>query len=225
MSETTHAFADVQLADALAALNRVRAIQRCAGTTQYDAPVTTDDRINFYIGYQEGLERGWKNWAAAGEWSGYYVIELTGLAEYDVFFLRMPERSNIRSESLKASFTRLEDATKFIMIKVLDSVRSNSGLESLFLTFRGRGLDDRLIRVAPDAAAQRKMIARLSPDKKELVEKHLQKFVLKDDPLTCSIGFPGVEPYMNSMPLTYGEVEIALVTGMSPTVLDCIRVA
>jgi hypothetical protein len=222
MGERTQAFADAPLADSIAALNRVRAIQRCASTAPYDAPVTTDRRINFRTGYQEGLERGWSDWAATGEWSGY-VIELTEPGEYDVSFLRMPERADTRSESLKASFTRLEDATKFIMINVLDSVRSNSGLESLFLTFRARGLDDRLMKVAPDEAAKQKMMARLSPDKKELVERHLQKIALKDDPLTSAVGFPGVEPYMNSIPLTYGEIETALIAGMAPTVLDCVH--
>ena len=35
------------------------------------------------------------------------------------------------------------------MVSVLDSVRTRFGLDSLFVTFRSRGLDDRLAKAYP----------------------------------------------------------------------------
>ncbi|MGH3638625.1 MAG: hypothetical protein ACRDUX_06315 [Mycobacterium sp.] len=107
-------------------------------------------------------------------------------------------------------------------MNVLDSARSRHGLDSLFVMFRAIGLDQRVAKVAPDEASEAKVLALLPPDKEELVKNHLRKFVLKDDPLTSAVGFPGVEPYLNVLPMTYREVDSALTAGMPPPILECL---
>jgi hypothetical protein len=215
-------FALASLAAAIDALERVRGVQRCAGVLPYDQPEVTGNRLSFRNGYQKGCEKGWRDWTATGEWSAY-VIELTERGAHDVLFQRLPEHSSERRESLRASFSRLEDATKFVIVNVVESTRTHGGLDSLFVLFRGRGLDDRVVKLAPEEVAITTVVARISPEKDDLVRSHLQGFALKEDPSTSAIGFPSVAPYVNVLPLTYREVESASTAGMPPSVLDCVR--
>lgn len=222
MSEmpVTGAIANNELAAVLTALEFVRKVQRCAGTTPYDEPDATGDRLNFRLNYQRGLDEGWTRWAETGDWSAY-VIASTEHGLFEVLFARLPARVGTRTESSRAVFSTLTDAAKFVMVSVLDSVRTKFGLETLFVTFRSRGLDDRLVKDAPRQSEIAPMIARLPPERAGLAEQ-LQRISLGVDPSKAAVGYPGVEPYMNVLPLSLGQVADALMTGLPDEVTDCV---
>ncbi|WP_231514594.1 hypothetical protein [Mycobacterium sp. URHB0044] len=204
----------------LTALEFVRAVQRCAGTTPHDSPEITQERLNFRLNYQKGLDEGWTRWAETGDWSAY-VIAPTEQGLFEVLFARLPERTGARSESSRAVFSTLTDAAKLVMVSVLDSVRTNFGLDSLFVIFRSRGLDDRLVKSSAHASEIAPLVARLSPERAQLADQ-IQRISLREDPSTAALGFPGVEPYMNVLPLSLGEVAGALMSGLPAEVAECV---
>ncbi|WP_328352500.1 hypothetical protein OG976_19880 [Mycobacterium sp. NBC_00419] len=200
------------VAEAVRAFDRLRDAQRNAGLQPYDPAEQDGSRLYFRTKYREGIEQGRANWRSRGEWSGYAIDWAHG-GGYEVVFTRKPERSSKRAESVQAIFTRLEDAAKFIIANVGDSLRVDDGLQTLFLIWQDLGLDERISKTAPAEAECQRMIDLLPPGKEDLVRKHLEKFVLGAVPDVQSIGFPGVRPYMNVMPITYGDLENQLLDG------------
>jgi hypothetical protein len=210
------------MSQAIAAFNRYRLLQDCSRETPYDEPEVDDGRVYFRNGYRQGLVEGWPDWARRGDWSGY-AIDLSRPEMYEVIFSRKPERSAERVESIDVTFSRIEDAVKYVLTKVGDTMRTRFGLSSLFVLWKARGLDPRLDKIPPTAAEIQRMIDLLPPGKAELVQKHLQRLVLREHPQVQSISFPGAEPYMNVIPLTYRELERALTHGLPDDVLACFR--
>lgn len=209
-----------ELTAVLTALEFVRAVQRCADIMQHDKPDLTGDRLNFRLNYQKGIDEGWTRWAETGDWSAY-IIAPTEQGLFEVLFARLPERTGTRIESSRALFSTLTDAAKFVMVSVLDSVRTKFGLDSLFVTFRSHGLDGRLTEGVPRPSEIAPLIVRLPPERSHLAEQ-VQRISLSDDPSRAAIGFPGVVPYMNVLPLSLGEVAGALVAGLPPEVTECV---
>ena len=218
--EATSLSSSRDLAAVLTALEFVRAVERCAGTMPHDEPEIIGERLNFRLNYQKGLDEGWTRWAETGDWSAY-VVAPTEQGTFEVLFTRLPERTGTRSETSRALFSSLTDAAKFVMVSVLDSVRTRFGLESLFVTFRSRGLDDRLAKDTPLPSEIAPVISRLPPDRSQLAEQ-LQRISLRDNPSTAAIGFPGVAPYMNILPMSLGDVAGALTAGLPAEVTDCV---
>lgn len=199
--------------DAVHAFDRIRDIQRRAGVRAYDPAEQEGSRLYFRSRYREGIEQGWADWTSRGEWSGYAIDWGRGNG-FEVVFTRKPERASSRAESVQAIFTRLEDAAKFIIANVGDSLRVDCGLQTLFLHWQEVGLDVRIGQTAPTDDDMQRMIEILPAGKEGLVREHLQKFGLRADPAAQSIGFPGVRPYMNVIPVTYKELENELLDGL-----------
>jgi hypothetical protein len=200
------------IAEAVQAFDRLRDVQRNVGVQPYDPAKQDGSRLYFRTKYREGIEKGWADWDTRGEWSGYAIDWAHG--GFEVVFTRKPERSANRAESVQAIFTRLEDAAKFIIANVGDSLRVDNGLKTLFLRWQDLGLDERIGQTVPSEPELQRMIDLLPPGKEELVRNHLQKFFLRADPSAHAIAFPGVKPYMNVMPLTYGDLEDELLAGL-----------
>lgn len=64
------------------------------------------------------------------------------------------------------------------------------------------------------------MAERVSPDRVDSIE--LQRISLAEDPSTYGIGFTGVEPYMNVIALTCGEVASTLLDGLPEDMRTCV---
>lgn len=193
-------------------LNRWRSIQRNLGAPVYDEPEWEDGKLYFRNGFKEGLHK-WPHWKDTGDWSAY-VIEPSPHGYFNVLQSLKGERDLNRRVRVQAAFRRAEDAGKYVVARVGNTLRISHGLGSIFIKWDDAGLNPRL-QVADVTQEQldymREVCAGIRPG---LLEQHLRRYFLADQPHAYALPLPSEVPLMNVIPLTFDDLDAVLTDGM-----------
>jgi hypothetical protein len=128
-----------------------------------------------------------------------YLIESKG-GGYDVL-KSTTERRNEPLESLRAFFTCIDDAGKYIVLNIGDSLRIDCRIDPIYWAWEDSGLDPRVTQTS--------------------LGEYVSKFELKEDPnryFVLQAG--GIQPENRLLPLTYDELDGLLLDGMPESVLS-----
>jgi hypothetical protein len=175
---------DPGFAELINQYERWRLIYSYAGKPARDEPVLENGRLNFRYGYPHP---DWTAYIVEPKGNGYNVLRAT------------TERRNEPDESVAGFFSHLEDAGKYIIWYIGESVRMHCWLPPLTTSWRAAGLDSRVKQISLD--------------------KYVSKYELKDDPSRYFVlQAGGVQPENRLLPLTYGELDAALLDGMPESV-------
>lgn len=194
-----------------------RTVANTAGSGgPYDEPDWKDGRLYFRSDYSEKVKK-WPAWAKSGYW-GAWIIAPALDEYYCVVQSLLHERATERSEDVQAVFSCLEDAGKYIILQIGDSLRYRLGLETLSVNWEARGLNPR-IQIEPPEQEVVEFMLRESPGlKREFAEKHLKKFVLQDDVNSYGFAFPEDQPSMEVLALSFDELTAALLENMPDSI-------
>jgi len=130
------------------------------------------------------------------DWTAY-ILEPNG-AGYQVLWATT-ERRNEPSEGPRAFFSHLEDAGKYIIWYLGEGLRMACGLVPITQSWEAAGLDPRVNQIS--------------------LEKYLSRYELKNDPTRYFVlQAGGVQPENRLLPLTYDELDAALLDGMPESV-------
>lgn len=204
-------------AEVIANYNRWRAVANLAGSGgPYDEPDWEDGRLYFRSDYSEKV-RKWPAWAKSGYW-GAWIIGPTQDERFCVVQSLLHERAAERSEDIQAVFSHFEDAGKYIILQIGDSLRYRLGLETLSVKWEARGLNPR-IQVGPPEQDIVEFVLHESPGlKREFAEKHLKKFVRRDDFNSYGFALPGEQINMEVLALSLDDLNAALAQGMPDSI-------
>jgi hypothetical protein len=163
-----------------------RRIYTYAGKPPMDEPLWEDGRLNLRAGYPYP---GWTAYIIESKGGGYDVLKST------------TERRNEPLESLRAFFTCIDDAGKYIVLNIGDSLRIDCRIDPIYWAWEDSGLDPRVTQTS--------------------LGEYVSKFELKEDPnryFVLQAG--GIQPENRLLPLTYDELDGLLLDGMPESVLS-----
>jgi hypothetical protein len=163
-----------------------RKIYGYAGEAPPDAADWDDGRLYFRFNYP------YPDWWA-------YILEATGDGRYRVL-RASTERSAVPVETSKGIFARLEDAGKFIIYEIAESLRIDCRLEPLSWKWDDAGLDP-LVDV-------------------NIESDRVVKYSLRSDPSAYFIMTRGDMPYSHILPLSYDELDAELLDGFPEGVMS-----
>ncbi|WP_254848334.1 hypothetical protein [Mycobacterium sp. SP-6446] len=195
-----------------------RRIANFAGNGPYDEAVWENDRLYLRSDYSEKLKE-WPKWAELGDWAAWiiapkpdgYIRVLSSLKH---------ERDAERTERVEVMFSRFSDATKYVILRIGDSIRSRSDirLRTLFVNWEARGLDSR-IRVQPASGEVIDLLTTERPTlEKDYAEKHLKSYVLDEDANSYGFALDSEQPRMEVLALSFEELTAALLDGMPESI-------
>jgi hypothetical protein len=148
-----------------------------------------------------------------GDWAAW-VIDPTHDGLYNVLSSRVPERSNDRHEHVEATFSRLDDAGKYIVAQLGNSARMGLRLASLAIQWDDSGLGP-LIEVTGADSAAVDYLLRVQPSTvRHVAEEQLQVYRLREDPGIYAFAFPSKEPYMHVLAVSFEELNRSLLDGI-----------
>jgi hypothetical protein len=176
---------DPDVAKLLARYDAWRRIYSYAGESPPDEADWEDGRLFFRFGYPH------PDWWA-------YVLEDAG-GDYRVSRIST-ERSAVPIESLKGRFSRIQDAGKFMIYEVAESLRINCRLEPLSWKWDDEGLDSHVE-------------AQIKSDREV-------KYALRGNPQAYFIMTRGDMPYSHILPLSYDDLDANLLNGFSDSVVS-----
>ncbi len=160
--------------------NKWRLIFRYANELEPNEPDWDDGRLYFRKGYPH------PDWSA-------FILEPANEGHYSVFHVST-ERRNTPLESVRAIFSRLQDAGKYIIYEVADLLRVSLGLKPLEQKWREVGLDTRVRKV--------------------VVSDKQAKYELVADPTAYFLAYSGgIQPYNHILPLSYDQLDSELLDG------------
>ena len=154
-----------------------RTIYEQVGRPPRDKAVWEDQRLLLPRGYPF---EGWTAYIIAESGDGYEVLTST------------TERRSEPVESLAGSFTDFQDAGKYVIWNIGESLRVSCRIDPVEWAWDDMGLDSR-VDVIPMGKYQSKYILRSDPTR---------SFILKAG---------GVRPENRLLPLTYNELDEALI--------------
>jgi hypothetical protein len=198
--------------DVVQRLNRWRSIQQALNASTYDEPTWENGKLYFRNGYADGIDK-WAHWAETGDWSAY-IIEPTPAGFFNVKQSRKGERAVRRSENIRVAFTRLEDAAKYVIARVANSLRVSLGLSSIVIKWEEAGLDRRLHvgDVTPEQLKyMQKECVGIRPG---VLEQHLRRYYVAENKDAYALPLPSEVPLMNVLALTFDELDAQLTHGM-----------
>jgi hypothetical protein len=175
---------DPDIVGLLTRYNRWRWIYDYAAKSPPDEAHWENDRLYFRFGYP------YPDWWA-------YVLEGTSDGHYRVL-RASTERTVTPVESSKGIFARLQDAGKFMIYEVAESLRIDCRLEPLSWRWDDAGLDPRVD-------------ARIESDQ-------VVKYVLRSNPEAYFMMTRGDMPYSHILPLSYDELDAELLEGFPESV-------
>jgi hypothetical protein len=165
--------------------NTWRQIYAYAGEIAPNEPDWDDDRLYFRNGYPNA------------DWSAF-ILEATADGRYKVLHAST-ERRNTPIESLRAVFSQIEDAGKYIVYEVADLLRVTQQLEPLDQRWRAAGLDPRVEKV--------------------VVSERQAKYELRDDRTAYFLAYSGgIQPYNHILPLSYDQLDAMLIDGFPESI-------
>lgn len=170
----------------VARYDKWRRIYSLVGEPPKDEAVWEDSRLCLRAGYPQP---GWTGYIIEPEGSGCSVSTVTS------------ERRNEPVESLSGFFSFVDDAGKYIVLKIGESLRIRLRLDPVEWGWEDAGLDRRVRQVSLD--------------------RYVSKFELKDDPsryIVLQVG--GDQPESKLLTLTYDELDDLLLDGMPESVLS-----
>lgn len=157
-----------------------RRVYGSMGKPAPDEPDWENGRLNFRYGYPH------PDWWA-------YVLEVSPGPLHRVL-RASTERRETPVESLRATFSRIEDAGKYIIYEIAEDLRIACGLDPITWNWRAKGLDPRVDKV--DLAAGE------------------SKYVLHDDPSIYFTAYSGgIQPYNHILAISYDELDAELLEG------------
>lgn len=159
-----------------------------AGKAAPNEPDWEGDRLYFRLGYP------YPDWRA-------FIIDDTN-DRYQVLSAST-ERSTLVTEGWKATFSRLEDAGKYVIATIADYLRIECKVQPIALKWRSDGLDPRVCKTElPDALA---------------------KYSLSRDPDIYMIATArGIKPEHHVLPMTYDELNQVFAAGLSNEVVEAL---
>ena len=169
--------------------NKWREAYLCGGKPAPNEPAWENGRLNFRIGYPYP---DWRAFIIDETDDGYRVLNAT------------TERSNVATEGWKATFSRLEDAGKYVIATIADYLRIECRTDPIALRWRTEGLDPRV--------------------SKEELPGGLAKYVLTSNPDAYMISTGrGTKPEHHVLPLSYDALNLILAEGLTHEISHCIE--
>ncbi|SOJ55789.1 hypothetical protein MSIMFB_03268 [Mycobacterium simulans] len=163
-----------------------RRIYRYADGEVPNEPDWVDGRLYFRNGYP------YPGWSA-------FILEATSDRKYRVLHTST-ERRNTSVESSRATFSRLQDAGKYIIYDVADALRVRLGLKPLEQKWRATGLDPRVDKIA--------------------ISEKQAKYLLRSDEKVYFLAYSGgVQPYNHILSLSYDQLDTVLRDGFPKNVI------
>ena len=166
----------------------------------------------FRSGYTEGITR-YPRWDQSGEWSAY-IIEPSDRGYALVLHSAKGERDTQHKERVRVAFTRVEDAGKFIIAAIGNSIRVKTGLDSVVAQWRDREVDTRIQRAKTTPEQLSFMLDVCVGIQPGFLEKHLEQFYLQELPSIYALPLPSEVSLMNILPLTYDQLDELLARGL-----------
>lgn len=176
---------DPDIAELLARYNSWRRIYHYAGESPPDEADWENDRLFFRFGFPHP------------DWWAYVLEGVNG--EYAVSRVST-ERSAVPFETPKGRFSRIQDAGKFMIYEVAESLRISHRLEPLSWKWDDEGLDPHVD-------------AHIKSDREV-------KYVLRDNPHVFFVMTRGDAFYTHILPLSYDELDAKLLEGFSDSVVS-----
>jgi hypothetical protein len=172
------------VAELLRRYERWRWIYSYAGIPARDEPVWDGSRVHLRSGYPYP---DWTGYIIEPEADGCNVLE------------ESTERRNDPVEALKGYFANFDDASKYLTLKIGDSLRISLHLDPLLWSWEDSGLDSRVEQTS--------------------LGQFKSKFDLKDDPRRYFVlEAGGVQPENRLLAVSYAELESDLLKGMPESV-------
>jgi hypothetical protein len=177
---------DPGLEELLGRYEKWRQIYAYAGKPAMDEPYLGSGRLLFRAGYPFP---GWTAYVIEAKDGGYNVLRAT------------TERRNEPLETLRGFFSSLNDAGKYVISNIGDSLRIDLRIDPIYWTWEDSGLDPRVIQTS--------------------VGQFVSKFELKENPSRYFVlQAGGIQPENQLLPLTYDELDELLVDGLPDSILS-----
>ncbi|MCV7347337.1 hypothetical protein [Mycolicibacterium rhodesiae] len=170
----------------LARYEKWRRVYALAGKAPRDDPVWEAGRLHLRSGFPYP---GWAGFILQPNDVGWAVLRVTS------------ERRNEPLESLCGVFSSVDEAGKYIVLKVGEYLRIDLRLDPIEWAWEDSGLDQRVRQLS--------------------IEQYVSRFELKDDPsryFVLQVG--GVQPVNKLLTLSYDELDALLLEGMPESVLS-----
>lgn len=172
---------DHEYAELLSQYEKWRAIYTSVGHAPRDEPVWERGRLYLRVGYPF---EGWSGYIVEGNQGGCDVLRVT------------TEHRNEPAESKIGFFTDIEDAGKYIIWNVGESLRISCRVDPIEWIWDDLGLDPRVEQVSLD--------------------DYTSRFQLKSDPARYFVlQAGGIQPENRLLPITYTELDRELTNGLS----------
>ncbi|MCV7124702.1 hypothetical protein [Mycobacterium lacus] len=176
--------ADPAVVELIDRYNRWRQIYCYAGKSAPDDADLNGGRLYFRYGYP------YPDWWA-------FMLEATAEDHYRCL-RASTERSVTPIESAQGTFARIQDAGKYMIYEVAESLRISCRLEPISWRWDDAGLDPRV-----DAYVQSDQVV---------------KYVLRSNPNAYFVMTRGDVPYSHILPLSYDELDAVLLEGFPESV-------
>ncbi|WP_078328113.1 hypothetical protein [Mycobacteroides salmoniphilum] len=180
------AAADRRFVELISQYENWRRIYSYVGRLSLNEPVWEDDRLHLRDGYPC---EGWTSLIVEPKDGGCNVWRAT------------TERRNEPHEGLVAFFSDIDDAGKYIIWDLGESLRMALRLDPVQWAWEDEGLDARVSQVP--------------------LERYVSKFELKSDPSRYFVlQAGGIRPENHLLPLTYGQLDYLLLNGFPASIVS-----
>ncbi|HZU48392.1 MAG TPA: hypothetical protein VFA16_14255 [Mycobacterium sp.] len=174
------------------------------GTTRGDAAEWSDSRLWFRDGYPYP---DWRGLALERSGNGYLVLTV------------WTERRTSPGIAIKSMYSRLEDAGKYVIADIGDSLRKECGLEPLFQQWQRAGVRDGIAKSSDVDENIVRFIADRNGVSHDVIRRFTHKYSVKSEPSVYAYSATSSEPMVNVMLLSYDELDTLLCEGL-PCIVD-----
>lgn len=191
---------------------RWRNIAKVIGQEPYDEPDFENGRLYFRYGYT-AQAANWPDVDTKGDWSAY-VIESSGADLFNVTRSLWHERDVERSHDLEAVFSQPEDAGKYVIAQVVDTIRIGCRAESQFIRWERQGLDPAVCVVRPPDSLIQYFVDSRPGTQLQFAEEYLKQYLRNSNPSAYGVTLPANWPYMQVIRLSFDELDTELLDGL-----------
>ncbi|VBA44284.1 hypothetical protein LAUMK136_05549 [Mycobacterium attenuatum] len=195
-----------------------REVATLTGKDSYDEATWVNGRLYFRSDFSRKMQ-DWPAWNEAGEWAAW-IIEPTPEGNYNVLRSLKHERAKERSEEVEATFSKMADAGKYIILQVGDERRLALRLQTLFIKWEAAGLDPRIEVTSAGQQAVDDLVKRSPRLRRDFAQLHLKTYMLREDPSSYAIALVSRQPDMQVLALSYAELDEMLLDGMPEDVIS-----
>jgi len=205
--------ADSSLRETLRRFDRWRTIATLLDQRPYDEPDFENSRLYFRSDYAAQVAE----WSAArekGDW-GAYIIEPCPSGLFSVIRSLWHERAPRRTETIETVFTQLEDAGKYVIARVANSIRFDAGVSSLSIRWSDRDFNS-MIKIMPPSDKFLQCFIEKTPgmDADNAHDYYLDQYSLSGRPSTEAVTSSDNRPYMQVLGLSFEELDAELLDGL-----------